>query len=147
MQVILLEKIKKLGDLGQQVQVKRGFARNYLLPKGKAVPATDDNKAYFEANRLELEKKYAQTLSVAKERSEQFEGLEISMTAQARDNGVLFGSITPGMVIKAFENKGLSVQKNEIEFIEPIKTTGNHQIRIRFHTDVEIELPLKIEAS
>ena len=147
MELILLEKVQKLGDLGDKVKVKPGYGRNYLVPTGKAVPATAANIAEFESRRAELEKAAMAKLSTAEERLGALEGLEIELTANASEEGKLYGSIGPREISDAVTAKGLKLEKSEVIMGEgPIRYTGEHSVLVHLHADVETEIKVTIEA-
>lgn len=137
MEVILLEKNRNLGDLGDKVNVKAGFARNYLVPYGKAVPATGANLEQFEARRAELEKQAAVLLTEAEARMEQLSALEVTIASKAGDEGKLFGSIGPRDVADAIAAAGAEIEKKEVRMpAGPIRQTGEYDIAVQVHTDV-----------
>jgi large subunit ribosomal protein L9 len=143
MELILLEKVLNLGDLGDKVKVKPGYGRNYLVPSGKAVPATKANLAEFEARRAELEKIALQKLSTAEERGSALEGFEITLTANASEEGKLYGSIGPREVADAVCKQGIAIEKSEVIMGEgPIRYTGEHEVLVHLHADVET--PIKV---
>jgi large subunit ribosomal protein L9 len=146
MQVILLEKIKHFGNLGEQVAVKPGFARNYLYPQGKAVPATKGNIEKFEARRTELESVANEKLQAAKARAEQLATLSVSIASKAGDEGKLFGSIGIRDIAEAITKAGVTVQKNEVLLAEAIRQTGEYDIDIQLHTDVNAQVKVNIIA-
>ena len=145
MELILLEKVQKLGDLGDKVNVKPGYGRNYLVPAGKAVRATKDNIAQFEARREELEKAARKKLSTAEERQGALADLEITLTANASEEGKLYGSIGPREIADAVEKEGITLEKSEVIMGEgPIRYTGEHTVLIHLHADVEAEIKVTI---
>ena len=147
MEVILLEKVQNLGDLGDRVNVKPGFGRNYLLPQGKAVPATEANIAEFEARRGELEKLALQKLSSAEERVSALEGFEIILSANASEEGKLYGSIGPREIADAVTERGIELSKAEVIMGEgPIRFTGEHNVLVHLHADVETEIKVVVNA-
>ena len=147
MDVILMEKVENLGDLGEKVSVKSGFARNYLVPSGKAKFATAANLAEFEARRAELEKLAAEALAEAQERKARAEGLKVTIMGKAGNEGKLFGSIGPREVAEAITAAGLEVEKKEIRMPEgPIRTIGMYDIDLHFHTDVDATLSITVDA-
>ena len=138
MEVILFEKIDRLGGIGDLVNVKAGFARNYLLPQGKAKPATDENKAEIESRRAEFEKMAAEALATAEQRREQIEALSISITAKAGTEGKLFGSIGNIDIAAALTEAGVEVEKRDVRLPEgPIRQAGEYEITLHLHTDVD----------
>lgn len=137
MRVILQEKVTNLGNVGEQVSVKPGFARNFLLPQGKAVVATAENLAEFEKHRAELEKAAAETLSKAKARAQKLESLSVKIAANAGEEGKLFGSIGARDVAEAITAAGIEVEKREVHLPEgPIRQIGDYQIQVQLHSDV-----------
>lgn len=147
MEVILLEKMGKLGDLGDKVKVKPGYGRNYLVPQGKALPATDGNLAEFEARRAELEKAQADALASAQSRAATLEGKAVVITANAGDEGKLFGSVGTREIIDALAEVGAEVDKSEIRLPEgAIRQTGEYEVSIHLHTDVDVAVTVTVEA-
>lgn len=137
MEVILLEKNRNLGDLGEKVNVKAGFARNYLIPYSKAVPATGANLEQFEARRAELEKEAAVLLTESEARMEKLSALEVTIASKAGDEGKLFGSIGPRDVADAIVAAGAEIEKKEVRMpAGPIRQTGEYDIAVQVHTDV-----------
>lgn len=149
MQVILLDKIAKLGDLGDQVTVKSGFARNYLLPQGKAVVANKENVATFEARRAELEAKLAKQLAAAQARADQLSGLEnVVVTSKAGDEGKLFGSIGARDIADAITAAGVEVAKSEVRLPEGVlRNTGEFEIAVNLHGDVQANVTIQVVAA
>ncbi|MFA5938673.1 MAG: 50S ribosomal protein L9 [Sinimarinibacterium sp.] len=146
MQVILLEKIKKLGDLGDTVSVKPGFGRNFLLPQGKALPATDDNRKVFEARKADLMKKSQDSFNGAKMRAEKIAGLSVTIRALAGDEGKLYGSVGPAEIVAAAAERGVELHKNEIDMVSgPIRTTGTYTIGVQLHSEVGTSLTVVVE--
>ncbi|OOF78075.1 50S ribosomal protein L9 [Rodentibacter caecimuris] len=148
MQVILLDKIAHLGNVGDQVDVKSGFARNFLIPQGKAVMATKANIEHFEARRAELEEKAAKSLAAAIDRAERLEALEkVTIASKAGDEGRLFGSITTRDVAEAVTSAGVEVAKSEVRLPNgPIRTLGEHDVRFQLHGEVFASLNIVIVA-
>jgi len=148
MQVILLDKIAHLGKVGDQVNVKSGFARNYLIPQGKAVMATKANIEHFEARRAELEEKAAQALAAAADRAARLEALgSVTIAAKAGDEGRLFGSIGTRDIAEAITAKGVEVAKSEVRLPNGlIRTLGEHQVTFQFHGEVFSHLNVVIVA-
>ena len=138
MQVILMEKVVNLGGLGDVVKVKDGFARNYLIPQGKAKRATQANLKEFEGRRAELEKKANEQLEGARERAEKLEGQKLDIQAKAGVDGRLFGSVTNADIAEALtKNTGIQVKKMEIRMpAGPLKHTGEFPITVQLHSDV-----------
>lgn len=147
MQVILLEKVHNLGALGDTVKVKPGFARNFLIPSGKAVTATPANMAEFEARRAELERQQAEHVAAAQARAVKAEGLRVSVQRKAGEEGKLFGSVGPGDVAEAVTAAGVEVERSEIRMPgESIRQVGEYEVEIQFHADVVVPITLSVEA-
>ena len=138
MQVILLDKIVHLGNVGEQVNVKSGFVRNFLIPQGKAVMATKANIEYFETRRAELEAKAAAALAEAQARAAQLSALEsVTIASKAGDEGRLFGSITTRDVAEAVVKAGVEIVKSEVRMpTGPIRTLGDHEVKFQLHGEV-----------
>lgn len=145
MQVILLEKVVNLGGLGDVVKVKDGFARNYLLPQGKAKRATPENLAEFEKKRVELEGAQAQALSAAQEKGAKLEGVMIQITQKAGVDGRLFGSVTNYDIVDALKGQGFEVERSMVRLPQgPLKTVGDHSIAIALHADVLVHIKVSV---
>lgn len=145
MQVILLEKVANLGNLGDIVKVKDGFGRNFLIPQGKAKRATDSNKAEFEARRAELEKQQAALLDAAKDRAKALSGFNLAVTQKAGVDGKLFGSVTNTDIAEGLTAKNIKVVKAEIRMPNgPLKTVGQHQVTIALHHDVTVDITIDV---
>lgn len=147
MEVILLEKIRNLGVIGDRVKVKSGYGRNFLVPQGKAVYATSANIAEFEKRRAELEKKAAEVLAQAQQRAATLQELTLTITTHAGDDGKLFGSIGPREISHAFEEAGHHVDKSEIDLVDgPIRELGEHEVGVQLHSDLELKIKLTVVA-
>ena len=147
MQVILLEKVANLGNLGDRVTVRSGYARNFLLPKGKATLATVENVKKFEARRAELEKAQQDLLSNAQKRAAAFEGFKLNITAKAGSEGKLFGSIGTADIADAASKAGQALERSEVRLPNgPLRTVGEHTVGVHLHTDIDVELPVIINA-
>ena len=147
MDVILLEKVANLGNLGDRVAVRSGYARNFLLPKGKATLATVANVARFEARRAELEKAANELLSSAQARAAAFEGYKLTLTAKAGNEGKLFGSIGNSDIIDALAKHGHVVTRSEVRLgAGPIRNIGEHAVQLQLHADVLLEVPVVVTA-
>jgi len=147
MDVILLEKVANLGNLGDRVAVKSGYARNFLLPKGKATLATAANVTRFEARRAELEKAANDQLSGANARKAKFEGFRLQLTAKAGSEGKLFGSIGTSDIAEAATKAGQELQRSEVRLPNgPLRTVGDHVVVVHLHTDIDVELPVTISS-
>ncbi len=148
MQIILLEKIDNLGNLGDLVEVKPGFARNFLVPHGKAKTATDANIAEINERRAELEKIQGEALVVANSRAEAFSGKKIIVTSLAGNEGKLFGSISTDQIVKAIsEQLGTEVERREIRLTEgPLRSVGEFEIGLHLHADVNTTVIVEVVA-
>ena len=146
MEIILLEKIENLGALGDKVNVKSGYGRNYLLPSGKALPATAENVAAFEAKRAELEKVQAEKLAAANERKAKVEALEsVTISHNAGEEGKLFGSVGTTDIADALTAAGVEVTRSEVRLPEGVfHSTGEYDVTIHLHTDVNAEIKVII---
>ncbi|MEY4358371.1 MAG: ribosomal protein [Pseudomonadota bacterium] len=147
MDVILLTKVANLGDIGDRVDVKSGYGRNFLLPQGKATLATPANVAKFEARRAELEKLAREQLAGAEARAAALKEFKLSITAKAGSEGKLFGSIGTTDIADACSAQGHKVARSEVRLPNgPIRTVGDHQVVLHLHTDVDVQLPVTIVA-
>jgi len=145
MQVILLEKVVNLGGLGDVVKVKDGYARNYLIPQGKAKRATPENLAEFEKRRAELEKRQAEQLAAAQAKAAELEGLTLQITRKAGVDGRLFGSVTTFDIVEALEAQGHKVERSAVRMPQgPLKSIGDHEISIALHTDVVVNIKISV---
>ena len=146
MEVILLEKVANLGNLGDKVTVKPGYGRNYLLPSGKAASATPENIAAFEARRAELEQAAAEALAAAEARKEALDGVSVTITARAGGEGKLFGSVGNADIARALSNDRVEVQKSEVRLPEgPFRSTGEFEVELQLHSDVTASVKIVIE--
>jgi len=147
MQIILLEKIVNLGNLGDLVNVKAGYARNYLVPQGLATIATEANKATFEERRAELEKASSDKLQAAQARSKELSGQSVEIASRASDEGKLFGSVGLVEISEAFSAKGLEISRSEIQLPEgPIKVIGDYEVAVTVHSEVSFSVNVKVVA-
>jgi large subunit ribosomal protein L9 len=147
MEVILLEGVANLGELGDKVTVKAGYGRNFLVPQHKAVPATKQNIVDFEARRAELQKAADEKIAIAKARAEKISALDITLTTKAGDEGKLFGSITVRDIADAAESRGVEIEKNEIQMPDgPLRQLGEFEIAIQLHTEVTATLKVVVIA-
>lgn len=147
MDVILLDKLGKLGDLGDKVTVKAGYGRNYLVPYGLAVPATKENVAAFETRRAELESQAALRKAEAESRAQQLSEIELSLVAKAGDEGKLFGSIGPRDLADAIASAGIDVAKSEVRMPEgPLRQTGEYDIALQLHPEVAASVRVVVTA-
>ena len=145
MQVILMEKVVNLGALGDVVKVKDGFARNYLIPQGKAKRATESNLKEFEAKRVELEKKAGEQLASAQERATKLEGAKIDIAQKAGVDGRLFGSVTNADIAEALQKQGHEVKKADVRMpAGPLKHIGEFPIVLHLHADVEANITVHV---
>jgi large subunit ribosomal protein L9 len=145
MQVILMEKVANLGNLGDVVKVKDGFARNFLIPQGKAKRATQENLKAFESRRAELEKAQAEQLSKAQEAGKKLEGLMLQVTQKAGPDGRLFGSVTNYDIVEGLEKQGHSVERSQIRMPQgPLKQVGDYPIQVALHTDVTVTITVSV---
>jgi len=145
MEVILFEKIDRLGGIGDLVNVKSGFARNFLLPQGKAKVATDANKAEIETRREEIEKLAGETLAVAEKSREKIEAMSISITAKSGTEGKLFGSIGNMDIAAAVTEAGVELAKRDVRLPDgPIRQAGDYEITLHLHTDVDAVVKVTI---
>jgi large subunit ribosomal protein L9 len=145
MQVILMEKIAKLGSLGSIVNVKRGYARNYLIPQGKAKWATASAIAEFESKRAELEKKQSEILSAAETMAAKLDGLLIQITQKAGVDGKLFGSVTNANIAEELRKQGFSIEKSMIRMPEgQLKQIGDYSITVALHSDVSAHITVSV---
>jgi large subunit ribosomal protein L9 len=147
MEIILLQKVANLGNIGDRVKVRSGYGRNFLLPQGKATLATADNVAKFEARRAELEKKAHDELAAAQARASKLEGFKLSLKAKAGAEGKLFGSVGTTDIAEALKAAGHKVERSEVRLAGgPIRNAGDHMVHLTFHTDVVVELPVAVVA-
>ena len=145
MEVILLEKIANLGELGQVVKVKDGYARNYLIPHGKARRATEENRKAFEARRAELERAQAEALGRAQERGAKLEGLTLQVVQKAGVDGRLFGSVTNYDIVEQLTKQGHEVERSQVRMPDgPLKQVGEYKLQIALHADVVVTINVAV---
>ena len=145
MEIILLQKVDNLGDLGEKVNVKSGFGRNFLIPSGKAVPATEDNVKIFEERRAELEKEAAEKQQTAEARKAKLDGLEVSVTRKAGDEGRLFGSVGTADIAKVVTDTGVELAKKEVLLPNgAFRVAGEYEVDLHLHADVNASIKLTI---
>ena len=145
MEVILMEKVVNLGQLGDIVKVKEGYARNFLIPQGKAKRATENNRKEFEARRVELEKQQADALTQAQARAEQLGGLMLQITQKAGVDGRLFGSVTNHDIVDALKSQGFEASKSEVRLSNgPLKMVGDHHVTLALHGDVTVDITVSV---
>ncbi|TVR11277.1 MAG: 50S ribosomal protein L9 [Salinarimonadaceae bacterium] len=147
MQVILLERVPKLGQMGEVVRVRDGFARNFLLPHGKALRATKTNREHFEAQRAQLEARNLERRAEAQTVAEKLDGKSFSIIRQAGETGVLYGSVATRDIAEIVTENGFSIGRNQVDLIQPIKTLGLHAITISLHPEVEVRITLNVARS
>ena len=147
MEIILLQKVANLGQIGDRVKVKSGYARNYLVPTGRATMATPANIAKFEAQRHELEAKAHEELASAQARALNFENFKLEISAKAGSEGKLFGSIGTADIAEAAVKSGHPITRSEVRMPNgPIRTTGEHQVQLHLHTDIDVTLTVTVVA-
>ncbi|MAK60854.1 MAG: 50S ribosomal protein L9 [Ponticaulis sp.] len=147
MQIILLERVEKLGTIGDEVEVKNGFARNYLIPQGKALLATDANRARFEAEKAEIEARNAKAREEASKHGEDLDGKTFVLIRQAGENGYLFGSVAARDVAEAATVSGTKVGRSQVLLNTPIKSIGLHEVEIRLHPEVTVTVTMNVARS
>src|SRR3954468_727811 len=147
MEVILLERIEKLGAIGDVVKVKNGYARNFLLPNGKALRANDSNRKVFDANRARIESQNAERRSVAETESKDIDGVTIQLIRQASNTGQLYGSVSARDLAEALEAQGHKIAKNQIVLDRPIKAIGLQDVKIALHPEVSVTIHVNVARS
>ncbi len=147
MEVILLEKVENLGNLGDRVNVKPGYGRNFLIPSGKATPATEEHIKAFEERRAELEKAAAEALSAAEARRDKLADMTVTITAKAGDEGKLFGSVGTSDIAEAVIAAGVQIERQEVRMPEgAFRQLGEYQVAIHLHSDVNTEITVIVAA-
>ncbi len=145
MEVILLEKVENLGKLGDRVDVRPGYGRNYLIPQGKATPATPENIRLFEERRAELEKQQADVLAAAEARKAALDGMEIRIAVKAGEEGRLYGSVGTADIARALTEAGEAVERHEVRLPEgPFRMVGEYEVRLHLHSDVDATIRLAV---
>ncbi|MGH6889771.1 MAG: 50S ribosomal protein L9 [Rhizomicrobium sp.] len=144
MQVILLERVEKLGQMGDVVKVKNGFARNYLLPKKKALRATEQNRTYFESQRTQLEARNLERRSEAKAVADKLEGKSFVLLRQAGDRGQLYGSVSPRDISDAVSAGGFSIERTQVPLDKAIKTIGVFPVSVVLHPEVRVQISVNV---
>jgi large subunit ribosomal protein L9 len=144
MEIILREDVDKLGQRGQVVKVAAGFARNFLLPQRKAVPATESNKKIVEQERQAHVRRDAKEVGQAQELGKMMGAVEVTIAQKAGENDQLFGSVTANDIAVALEKLGYTVDRKKIQLDEPIKTLGDYKVAVRLHRDVSVEIPVHV---
>lgn len=147
MEVILLERIERLGQMGDVVRVKPGYARNFLLPRKKALRKTKDNLAYFESQRAELEATNLKRRSEAEAVAKKVDNVQVVLVRQASDTGQLYGSVRPRDVAEAASAEGVKIESNQVKLDIPIKTLGMHKLRVALHPEVSITVVVNVARS
>lgn len=147
MEVILLEKVHKLGNLGDRVKVKPGYGRNYLIPNKMAVPATPENVAAVEARRAELERVQQEHLAAARERAERLAGFTVTIAARAGTEGRLFGSVGTADIAEAVTAAGIELERREVRLpAGPLREVGAHDVVLHLHPDVDVTITVRVVA-
>src|SRR5499433_3639891 len=144
MEVILLERVAKLGQMGDVVRVKDGFARNYLLPKGKALRATKDNRSRFEKMKVELEARNLEQKGDAEKIAQKLDGQSFTVLRQAAEGGQLYGSVSPRDLVALVSEKGFAISRAQIALNTPIKTIGLHKVLVALHPEVEVTINIAV---
>ena len=147
MEVILLERVEKLGQIGDVVTVKNGFARNYLLPNKKALRANESNRKVFEANRARIESDNAEKRVEAEKASKGVEGKTVQLIRQASNVGALYGSVSARDIVEALEAEGAKVNKSQVVLDRPIKAIGMHEVKIALHPEVAVTVKVNVARS
>ena len=145
MQVILLDEVQNLGDLGEEVKVRPGYARNYLIPQGKAVVANEENRKKFQARRLELERLHAETLTQAQERARTIDGVQVQIARKVGEEGKLFGSVTTSDIVEALAQVGHEIKRSELHLSTgPIKQIGDFELSVSLHPEVHVKIKVAV---
>jgi len=147
MDVILLERVAKLGQMGDVVRVRNGFARNFLLPKGKALRASAENRARFDAMKVELEARNLKAKSEAQKVADKIDGQNITVLRQAAETGHLYGSVSSRDIVSMLADKGFKVERSQVDLNTPIKTIGRHKIAIVLHPEIDVSVNLAVARS
>lgn len=147
MEVILLERVPKLGQMGEKVRVKDGFARNFLLPRGKALRATEKNAKVFEGQKAQLEARNLEAKQEALTVGQRIEGASFTIIRQAGETGQLYGSVSPRDIAEAISKAGVSINRNQIALLTPIKTIGMHTVPLQLHPEVEVKVTANVARS
>ena len=147
MEVILLERVAKLGQMGEVVKVRDGFARNFLLKRGKALRATNENRAKFDGMKAELEARNLKAKGEASKVAEKIDGQNVIVLRQASETGQLFGSVSVRDIVTAFEAQGVAISRNQVMLDAPIKTIGRHVILVAVHPEVEVKVTVTVARS
>lgn len=147
MKVILLERIARTGSIGDEVTVKDGFARNFLLPQGKALRATESNRTKFAAERVNIEKRNEDRRNAAAGIAEGLNGMTVIIIRQAGETGQLYGSVASRDVIEALQSEGFTVQRSQVDLADPIKTVGVHDVALNLHPEVAVSIRVNVARS
>ncbi|MDJ0920735.1 MAG: 50S ribosomal protein L9 [Henriciella sp.] len=147
MQIILLERVENLGNLGDEVSVKNGFARNFLLPNGKALVANAKNRARFEAEREAIEKRNAEARDTAAKSGTELDGQQFVVIRQSGATGQLYGSVTARDIVEAAADNGHKIKREQVRLNAPIKTLGIHEVGVRLHAEVRVEITINVARS
>jgi large subunit ribosomal protein L9 len=147
MEVILLERVAKLGQMGEVVKVRDGFARNFLLKRGKALRATAENRSKFDGMKAELETRNLKAKGEATKVAEKIDGQNVIVLRQASETGQLFGSVSVRDIVTAFESQGTTIDRSQVMLDTPIKTIGKHKVSIAVHPEVEVEVTVTVARS
>ena len=147
MEVILLERIEKLGAIGDVVKVKNGYARNFLLPRGKALRANESNRKVFEANREKIEAQNAERRSAAEKAAKGVDGKTVQLIRQASNTGQLYGSVSARDIVEALEGEGAKVTKSQVVLDRPIKNIGVHDVKVALHPEVAVTVKVNVARS
>ena len=147
MEVILLERIEKLGTIGDVVKVKNGYARNFLLPRGKALRANESNRQVFESNRERIEAQNAERRSGAEADAQKIDGAKVQLIRQASNTGQLYGSVSARDIVDALEADGAKVEKSQVVLNRPIKAIGMHEVRVALHPEVSVTVKVNVARS
>ena len=147
MKVILLERVGRTGAIGDEVTVKDGFARNYLLPQGKALRATEANRKKFEGERAHIEQRNEERRKSAAGIAEGLDGRVVVMIRQAGETGQLYGSVASRDIVEALANDGFTVQRSQVDLMDPIKSVGLHTVALTLHPEVEVSITINVARS
>lgn len=147
MEIILLEPVKNLGRSGDKVDVKNGYARNYLIPRGVALRANKENLAVYESRKAEIEKANAEKQSGAEKIAKKLNGLEITIIRQAAEDGRLFGSVTVREIAEQIQEKGFDIDSKSVDLLNPIRAIGVSKVKVSLHADVSVEVSVNVARS
>ena len=147
MEIILLEPVKNLGKSGDKVDVKNGYARNYLIPRGVALRANKENLAVYESRKAEIEKQNAEKQSAAEKLSKKLNGVEITIIRQAAEDGRLFGSVTVREIAEQIQAKGFDIDSKSVDLLNPIRAVGVYKVRVSLYAEVHVEVSVNVARS